>query len=186
MNKAFIDKKAILAVDVSYHNEQAVAAGMLFSDWRACESTDKIVAYISNIQAYVPGQFFRRELPCILALLDQLHALPDYIVIDGYVYLGKEQKPGLGKYLFDALDNRSIVIGVAKKRFKDTPVDVEIYRGQSKRPLYVTSVGIEHSLARQYILEMCGENRIPVLLKSVDHLCRQSAEQHMDVGPVCK
>ena len=47
MNKAFIDKKAILAVDVSYHNEQAVAAGMLFSDWRACEPTDKIVAYIS-------------------------------------------------------------------------------------------------------------------------------------------
>ena len=45
-----------------------------------------------------PGQFYKRELPCILELLKQVNPLPNYIVIDGYVYLGGDEKPGLGKH----------------------------------------------------------------------------------------
>lgn len=165
----------ILAIDVDYQDNSAFAAGVLFNNWDDCEFVDKLVAQIPSIEAYVSGEFYRRELPCILALLNQLNELPDYIVIDGYVYLGKNEKPGLGKHLYDALQGQTTIIGVAKKRFKDTPLNVAVYRGSSKRPLYVTSVGIENKLAKQYILKMCGENRIPVLLKTVDQICRQMA-----------
>lgn len=164
----------IVAVDVYYQDKNALAAGVLFNDWGDCEPTDKLVAQISNIESYIPGEFYHRELPCILALLDQLNKLPDYIVVDGYVYLGENKKPGLGKYLYDALHGYTAVIGVAKTLFFNTPSETAIYRGTSKRPLYVTSVGIADRLAKQYILKMCGDNRIPILLKIVDQICRQA------------
>ena len=73
--------------------------------------------------------------------------LPEYIVIDGYVYLDGNKKAGLGKHLYDALQERSIVIGVAKSGFKDIPGETEIFRGGSKRALYVTSAGISETEA---------------------------------------
>ena len=75
-------------------------------------------------------------MPCILEILAQLESLPEIIVVDGYVELGSEQKPGLGKHLHDAIDGKSIIIGVAKNRFEDTPVEAEVFRGGSQRPLY--------------------------------------------------
>ena len=167
----------ILAVDVYYQDNIAFAAGVLFNNWSDCEPVEKLVAEIVDIEAYIPGEFYRRELPCILTLLKQLSELPDYIVIDGYVHLGENEKSGLGKHLYDALHGITAVIGVAKNRFKDTPLETEIYRGNSKRPLYITSIGISNGVAKQYILAMCGENRIPTLLKTVDRICRQIASR---------
>ncbi|MCG3154810.1 MAG: hypothetical protein DKINENOH_01406 [bacterium] len=53
-----------------------------------------------------------------MALLQQLKQLPEFIVIDGYVYLDGNQKPGFGKHLYEALEEKSIIIGVAKSRLK--------------------------------------------------------------------
>ena len=69
----------ILAVDAYYRDNYAFAAGVLFNDWGDCEPVDKLLAQISNIEVYIPGEFYRRELPCILALLDQLNELPGYL-----------------------------------------------------------------------------------------------------------
>jgi deoxyribonuclease V len=100
--------------------------------------------------------------------------LPTCIVVDGYVYLGREKKPGLGKYLYDALSGETAVIGVAKSHFRGTPRVAEIRRGDSRRPLYVTAVGVSQEEAKWRIKGMCGENRIPLLLKRVDQLCRRA------------
>ena len=166
--------KMILAVDVDYRSNQANVAAIAFNHWSDPEPAQESVIQVSDPAAYVPGQFYRRELPCILALLKQIEVVPECIVIDGYVYLGSEKKPGLGQYLFEALDETTPIIGVAKSRFKDTPVGVEVFRGQSKRPLYVTAVGINEVEARYLIAGMYGPHRIPVLLKRVDQLCRQT------------
>jgi deoxyribonuclease V len=163
----------ILAVDVYYRANDAFTAGVLFDNWDDCEPINELVARISDVGIYTPGEFYRRELPCILALVNQLNELPNYIIIDGYVFLGENKKPGLGKYLFDALQGYTPVIGVAKTHFFNTPPETAIYRGKSKRALYITSIGLEEKLAKQYILKMCGENRIPILLKTVDQICRQ-------------
>ncbi len=131
-----------LAVDVHYRSKTAVAGGVAFRDW--CDSRETAL-YRSRCRepvSYVPGCFFRRELPCILHLLDEHALTPDTIVVDGFVYLDGERVPGLGKYLFDALGKRSPVIGVAKGKYVTAPDSLSVFRGKSRRPLYVTSVGI--------------------------------------------
>jgi deoxyribonuclease V len=164
----------IFAVDVNYKEDKALVAGILFKDWEDCEPTSQLTVQIDQIAEYEPGQFYKRELPCILALFEQLESLPEYIVIDGYVYLGEERKAGLGKYLYDALEGKIAVIGVAKTRFKDTPSETELCRGSSQRPLYVTVEGIDLREAKSAIALMCGTDRMPVILKMVDRLSKQS------------
>ncbi|MAZ16085.1 MAG: endonuclease V [Ahrensia sp.] len=165
-----------LAVDVHYREDgSAVAAGILFPDWETDEIARETVVTIPSVSAYVPGRFFERELPCLLALIETLDTTPSIIVIDGYVTLGPDERPGLGAHLFEALDRKIAIIGVAKNRFRDTPVSAELLRGRSARPLYVTSVGIEPDEAKRLVASMRGTGRIPSLLAAADRLSRAPA-----------
>jgi deoxyribonuclease V len=162
----------IFAVDVDYREDNALAAGVLFENWEDCEPTRQLTLQIDQVADYEPGQFYKRELPCILSLLKQFEVRPKYIIVDGYVCLGVAKKAGLGQHLYNALDGEIAVIGVAKSRFQDTPDAAELYRGSSQRPLYVTAVGIDLIEAKSAIARMCGANRIPIILKMVDRLSR--------------
>lgn len=161
-----------LAVDVHYYQRDAIVAGVIFTDWQACKPEQEVVTTVSGVAKYEPGQFYKRELPCILALLKHVQPLPKYILIDGYVDLGRDRKPGLGRHLYNALNDRCAIVGVAKSRFEGTPAEAELFRGYSNRPLYITSAAITQSEAKRCIKAMCGEDRLPVLLKQVDQLCR--------------
>lgn len=165
----------ILAMDVDYRRNNAVAAGVVLRDWQDEAPIKELTIACDVVHDYVPGEFYRRELPCLLKLLEQVDISLKTIVIDGYVYLGKDRIPGLGRYLYDALDRQVAVIGVAKTAFKDTPASTELRRGTSQRPLYVTAVGIDEADAKQCIQAMPGRDRVPTLLKRVDHLCRAVA-----------
>jgi deoxyribonuclease V len=162
----------ILAVDVYYRESHAIAAGVLFRNWEDGESVDELIVPISRVAEYEPGQFYRRELPCVLQLLKQLQQLPQYMIIDGHVYLDGAKRPGFGKHLYDAVQGRSAIIGVAKNRFRDTPSDTEVFRCGSQRALYVTAVGINESAARGFIMRMHGEHRLPTILRRVDRLSK--------------
>jgi deoxyribonuclease V len=162
-----------LAVDVHYlGDELAVAAGVAFADWRSDRIARTQVVRIRKVRPYSPGNFFERELPCLLAVIDQFGELPDTIVIDGYVTLGEDDRDGLGAHLYVALERQVSVIGVAKSRFAGTPVDREVFRGESARPLYVTSRRIALEAAKQLILGMHGAHRVPTLLAAADQACR--------------
>jgi deoxyribonuclease V len=165
----------ILAVDVAYEQDKAVVAGVLFQDWEDAVPQQEFTLRCPPAEAYEPGKFYRRELPCVLSLLHQLHTGVDIIIIDGFVYLGEEHKPGLGCYLYESLDRQVAVVGVAKSAFKETPDSTALQRGSSQRPLYVTAIGIAEEIARQGILRMHGKDRLPALLKHVDQLCRKVA-----------
>ena len=162
----------ILAVDVYYRGDHATAAGVLFPSWESDTPSDELAVESEQVAAYRPGQFYLRELPCILALLSQIPQQPSCILIDGYVSLGKERKPGLGMHLWNALAGKIPVIGVAKSRFKETPEETELYRGGSRSPLYVTAVGISLDEAKEHIRGMHGVHRIPTMLKRADRLSR--------------
>ena len=164
----------ILVVDVDYRQDKAVAAGVVLRDWKDEKPVKEITTTCDVVHDYVPGEFYRRELPCLLKLLEQVDIELKAIVIDGYVHLGKGRSPGLGHYLFDALDKQIAVIGVAKTPFMDTPASTEIRRGASQRPLYVTAAGMHETEAKQCIQVMYGRDRIPTLLKRVDQLCRKA------------
>ncbi|MBB1368034.1 endonuclease V [Pseudoalteromonas sp. SR44-5] len=162
----------IFAIDCQYYDDTAIAAGILFENWHDEEITAKQVNTIENIAPYEPGQFYKRELPCILSVLKSLDTQPDIIIVDGYVTLSSAQKPGLGMHLYEALEQQIPVIGVAKRSFVDTPKEAGILRGKSENPLYISSVGIDLEQAKEHILHMHGKNRHPTLLKYVDQLAR--------------
>ena len=128
---------------------------------------------MSDIEPYEPGSFYKRELPCILALLQQISEDVDIIITDGYVTLGEEEKPGLGANLLKHLKGKIPIIDVAKNRFTNTPDQCALLRGASKKPLFITCLGVELVDAKQCIQTMHGQHRIPTLLKLADSECRQ-------------
>jgi len=162
----------ILAVDVHYSENSAVVAGVVFKSWQDEDSQKEYVSLMDEVADYEPGKFFKRELPCILKLIEDYHLKPKCIVVDGFVFLDDFSKAGLGKHLFDALNGEVSVIGIAKKRYKDIDSQFEVYRGDSRRPLYVTAVGIETQQAKRNVVTMHGNNRLPTLIKRVDQICR--------------
>jgi deoxyribonuclease V len=165
---------AVLAcADVHYRQEGAVAACVLFSQWRDAAAAGELRASVNEVEPYEPGEFFRRELPCILRVLEDAKGPLETIVIDGYVWLDGAKRPGLGARLYEALGGQTPVIGVAKTLFRGAGAFVTVMRGESKRPLYVTSAGIDVNQAAALVRSMHGEHRIPTLLKAVDRLCRR-------------
>ncbi|MEP2651157.1 MAG: endonuclease V [Paraglaciecola sp.] len=168
----------ILAVDVQYSGSLAFVAGILFEDWNSQSSEAEYVSTLSDIKEYEAGNFYMRELPCILKLLEEHKLKPSIIAVDGYVFLDGVKKPGLGKHLYDSLNYQIEVIGVAKKAFSGISREYEIYRGKSKKPLYITTTGKLDS-AKAFISGMYGENRFPFLLKRADQLCREEANKSL-------
>jgi len=161
----------IACVDVDYRGVGAVAACVCFSAWSDGTAALESVVQVGDVEPYESGQFYRRELPCILAVLKSLPRLPRVVIIDGYVWLGQQQT-GLGAHLYEALDEQVAVIGVAKTRFvRAEPVEL-VFRGRSRNPLYVTAVGMDAAEAAHHIRAMHGPHRIPTLLKLVDQLSR--------------
>lgn len=165
----------IAAVDVDYRGEEGIAACVLFPDWTAKLPAAERVARIPRVAPYESGKFFQRELPCILAVLARLDEAPATVIVDGYVWLGQGGRPGLGAYLYEALEQRIPVVGVAKRLFLPArPVAIAVRRGSSRRPLYVTAAGIDAEVAARNVARMDGPFRIPTLLGRVDRLCRQA------------
>jgi deoxyribonuclease V len=163
----------IFAIDVFYNDDNsAKASGVLFENWEDAMPLQLYSAYIPKVDEYVPGEFYRRELPCILELLKQVEYTLEYIVVDGYVDLN--DKMGLGAHLYEALKQKIKVIGVAKTLFRNISDATYLYRGKSQKPLYITSAGVELLEAKEYIASMHGKYRFPTLLKEVDRLCRES------------
>lgn len=162
----------ILATDVHYSGEEAITGAVLFETWRATERLHEWVdSHTGVVEDYAAGEFFRRELPCILPLIQRayqsLHLKT--IIVDGYVDLG-DGKPGLGRYLKRALSGSVEVIGVAKNEYVGAPA-AEVLRGKSSKPLFVTTTGDMGSAARR-IASMAGEHRLPEMLRRVDELSR--------------
>jgi len=161
---------AILVCDVDYSLGFPVAAGVLFQDWDSTECA-LITIKLTDVEEYESGAFYKRELPCILALLDWVEVKLGCIVVDGYVHLGDDKHDGLGAYV-----NKQTgipVIGVAKTYFKGTPDECQVVRHGTK-PLYVTSIGGDEAAARSCIETMHGNFRIPTMLRRVDQACRDS------------
>ena len=160
----------ILAFDSYCFDNLAKTVCLAFDTWNASGPEALYTKTLEGIAEYVPGQFYKRELPCILSLLQQV-TLTDVeaIVVDGFVYLDDDQKPGLGYHLYDALQQKRHVIGVAKSNFATlNNLKLPLLRGDSANPLFITSIGIELQTAGQFVASMSGHYRIPTLLKMLD------------------
>ena len=165
----------ILALDTYYQNHKAKTVCIHFPHWTDEQPTDVLTEELDSMEEYQPGAFYKRELPCILSILQKTSLQTiEAIIIDGYVILDDAGKHGLGGYLYEALDRKIPVIGVAKTNFANNMLHKgEVYRGDSQRPLYITTLGIPLDAACNYIRSMHGTYRMPTLLKTLDMLTRQ-------------
>ena len=163
----------IIALDVDYRLNTSMTACVGFHTWTdATAELEQVTALPVEAAAYEPGAFYRRELPCLLHALGQLTQAPTVVVVDGYVWLGPGRL-GLGAHLYQALNETVAVVGVAKGPFRGAAA-VEVLRGRSRRPLYVTAAGIDPQAAAMEVGSMHGPHRIPTLLKRVDRLARDA------------
>lgn len=165
----------IAILDVDYRESGARAACIVADGWTAAQPLASYTADITSVMAYEPGAFYRRELPCLLQVLALLPALPEAVVIDGYVWLSEAARPGLGAHLYEELDGQIPVIGVAKTAFHGAalcPAVVQVHRGDSLKPLFVTAAGLDPELAATWVQGMAGAHRIPALLTLTDQLSR--------------
>jgi len=160
----------ILALDVHYRTDTAKTVCIVFHNWTDEKPADMHTTFTADVAEYEPGAFYKRELPCLLEALKSFSMNEiAVIVIDGYVVLDDNGKPGLGAHLFDALEQKIPVIGVAKTRFfSNTQFVAEIFRGESQNPLFVTAAGIPLDIAADHIRSMAGPYRMPGLLKLLD------------------
>ncbi|MFT6396740.1 MAG: deoxyribonuclease V [Bradymonadia bacterium] len=188
----------IALLDVDYRKSNAVAAAVVFRDWGDEDLVLEGTTTIDSVEDYQPGRFYERELPCLLAIWERLElnsatkerrvgvsvrneddrrsgrALPRIhtVIVDGHVWLDEAKSPGLGAHLWDALENRVCVVGVAKGAFRGVSGTIEVQRGASNSPLYVSAAGMDPLNAAHHVEAMVGQYRIPTLLRRVDQLSR--------------
>lgn len=165
----------ILAFDTYYFENKAKTVCISFNHWSDEDNYTVNSEIIEDVEEYVPGEFYRRELPCILSLLEKMeHEQIDTIIVDGFVYLDDDLKPGLGAHLYNRLESKIPVIGVAKTNFATLENNKRpILRGESANPLYITAIGMDLEEAAELIENMNGPYRIPTLLKQLDTLTKE-------------
>lgn len=159
---------AKVCIDVSYSGNDGHVAGVAFSDWTSSVPLWTGTTVVHNVAPYESGSFYKREMPCILAILKEVPFKYDTIVIDGYVWLGTN--PGMGAHLYEELNQECKVIGVAKTEFHNAASTKVCRHGCV--PLYITSIGISEEDAALAIKSMFGPYRIPKLIKLADTLSR--------------
>ncbi|MEM6721052.1 MAG: endonuclease V [Bacteroidota bacterium] len=163
----------IAAIDIHYRETHAKAVCAIFN-WEDATPKQVYTAIIDKVAPYVSGEFYKRELPCVLNVLQQVNLNTlEAIIVDGHVFVTNDKKYGLGGYLWEALDQKIPVIGIAKKSFIHTEnVTTPIKRGVSENPLYVSCIGIDIAIVLQNINLLHGPHRMPTILKLVDSISR--------------
>jgi len=158
------------ALDVYYPPSGGARAALVVASDRAFATVvDERVAWLERVAPYEPGAFFRRELPAMRAVLD---GVPDLalLIVDGYVDLDPDGRPGLGARLHD--DVGVPVVGVAKTACRSATHAAAVTRGDARKPLYVTAAGLPVERAAALVADMAGRYRLPDALRRVDRLSR--------------
>jgi deoxyribonuclease V len=163
-------KALLIAVDVHYPNDGSACAAAVAAHERSFSPVAWTRTVVVPVTApYVPGEFYLRELPALRAVLPAGGELA-LIVVDGYVDLDPDGRPGLGAHVHAEFGVP--VIGVAKTAFRDASHAARVLRGRSGRPLYVTAAGMTVTEAAAVVREMAGQFRLPDALKLADRLAR--------------
>jgi len=160
------------AVDVHYPLDGGARAALVTAgEPRFARIVEERVHWLATAAPYQPGQFYARELPALHAVLADLGLPVALVIVDGYVDLDPQGRPGLGARLHADLDVP--VIGVAKTEFRTASHAVPVRRGDAQRPLYITAAGIPADEAATFVKEMAGPYRLPDALRRVDALARK-------------
>ena len=163
-------------IDASYLHDLAVAGAVVTDSEDPCKNLKKYTSAVKNPCSYEPGSFYKRELPCILKVLEKIEEYVSVIFVDAYVWL-PDGRPGLGARLYETLKQEKTIIGIAKNSFL-TPERAglvkDVYRGKSKRPLFVSAAGVSLDDAVKMVSRLPGPFRIPSAMKAAHELSKST------------
>ncbi|GAA0606423.1 deoxyribonuclease V [Kribbella sandramycini] len=180
----------VAGLDVAYDGDR-LAAAVVVLEWDGLNEVDRAVVPGRTTFPYVPGLFAFREVPALLAALDQLTTPPDLLVCDGFG-IAHPRRFGLASHL--GVLTGIPAIGVAKTAFVGTLLEPGTARGSTAdlvldgevvgaavrtqhgvKPVYV-SVGHRISLptAIAHVLHLAPHYRLPETTRAADHLCRRA------------
>lgn len=164
-----------LAFDTYYYDDKAKTVCIAFENWSDSEPKHVYSEIIPMTEAYEPGAFYKRELPCILSLLEKIDlSAVALIIVDSFVVLDEDSKPGLGAHLYEKLERKIPIVGVAKTNFaQNITLKKAILRGESKNPLFITATGTDLDEVAANIQSMHGTFRMPTLLKLLDGMTKE-------------
>ncbi|WP_091040562.1 endonuclease V [Glycomyces harbinensis] len=181
----------IAGLDIAYdkHSDAAVATAVVLRREDRAVLDSAVVRGVSDFP-YIPGLLAFRELPLLLRAIEALAVTPDLYVCDGYG-LTHPRRFGLACHLGVVLD--APAIGVAKnpphlpvtapgpRRGEWTAISAgeetvgcALRTQDGVKPVYV-SVGHRCTLdtARELILELAPDYRIPEPIRAADQLGRR-------------
>ncbi len=159
-----------VAVDVHYLSSGAArAAAVVAADAAFAQVLAERTATVPEVGPYRPGEFYRRELPPLRAVLHGIGGL-GLLVVDGYADLDPAGRPGLGAHVHTEF--AVPVIGVAKSAFRTAAHAIPVLRGASARPVFVTAAGMPRADAAGVVRLMAGRFRVPDALRRADQLAR--------------
>lgn len=176
----------ILALDSYYKNDICNTSLVVFEYLDSDKPLYTDTIYTDVTSDYIPGEFYKRELPGIIKILEKLKKENldiwdniTLIITDSFITLKDDNNnewDGLGAYLDKYLksngENKTIC-GVAKSNFGYSHlISKNVYRGKSSKPLYVQATNNCTKLAAWGVQKMYGQYRIPTMLKLVDQLSR--------------
>lgn len=163
----------VVIIDADYNEEtrEGHVAGIVAKNILSEQEEYVITAFVTEIEDYIPGQFYRRELQSVDSIISQIEKGDiEMIVVDGYADSGTEEH-ALGTYVYEKYNIP--VIGIGKNKYDRCVLEnLEVYRGESKKPLYVTSKGMDNEQAKTLVKKMAGKFRIPYLVKYADNRAR--------------
>lgn len=163
----------ILAIDSYYYSDiDCYTVGISFDTWEQSTPTCIRSCHTSGFSPYVPGEFYKRELPGILGIIQLFDTNPDIIVVDSFITLEDMDgniKEGLGAHLLDSLNYSPIIVGVAKSMYcRCNEISLPLRRGNAINPIWIQGLGCTNEEALSFISRMHGVYRIPDLLKLLD------------------
>lgn len=167
-----------LAIDTYYWSDTlARTVGVVFENWSDPTPSKIITDECTTFGPYIPGQFYLRELPCVMSLLKKVDLTEfDVILTDSFLRLRGDDgvdMPGLGMKLWEKIGQiypHLDIWSVAKSKFgRCKEISACIMRGESKTPLYVQALKEDMSEAGRVVRDvMHGPYRLPSLLKILD------------------
>ncbi|WP_409234417.1 deoxyribonuclease V [Streptomyces sp. PA5.6] len=185
----------VTGVDVAYDDERdIVAAAVVVLDAATLDVVEEATAVGKVAFPYVPGLLAFREIPTVLAALDELRSDPGLVVCDGYG-VAHPRRFGLASHL--GVLTGLPTIGVAKNPFTFAYEDPAAGRGSASplldgaeevgralrtregvKPVFV-SAGHRVSLDRAcaHTLRLTPRYRLPESTRRADALCRSALRE---------
>ena len=175
----------ILALDSYYKDNICNTSLVVFEDIKSDKPLYTDTIYTKVTSDYIPGEFYKRELPGIIKILEKLKEEHkdiwdnvQIIITDSFIRLklGADEWDGLGAHFYKYLKSKGedkIIYGVAKSNFGWSHlISNNVFRGESSKPLYVQCSSGENTGVAFMVKHMYGKYRIPAMLKLVDSLSR--------------